>query len=105
MVVAFQGGDQHVGQITPGVPVEADHDAEVDGDDAAVDRHPHVAGMLIAVEKAVEENQVDEHLGQIARASWRERVGQSVSISVVAVSLKKTKIIAHMHYSILKINL
>src|SRR3546814_4357501 len=69
MVIALQGGDQHVGEIAAGIPVEAAHDAENEGDDAADGRHPHVARVLIAVEEAVAENLVEEDVGCLGEES------------------------------------
>src|SRR3546814_16692092 len=75
----------------------------VDADDLHLDRvtdvddFARVVDALVAhvgdMEQAVDAAQVDERaiVGEIGRASCRERVCQYVSISVDAVSLKKKK--------------
>src|SRR3546814_18950311 len=69
MVIALQGGDQHVGEIAAGLPVEAAHDADIDRDDSAVGPPPHVAPVLNAVAQAVAEHLVDEDVGCLGETS------------------------------------
>src|SRR3546814_19495042 len=41
MVIALQGGDQPVGEIAAGIPLEAAHAAEIDDEHASLGPHPH----------------------------------------------------------------
>ena len=59
-VVALQEAQQHVGEVIAGLAVEPAHDAEIDGADIALGIDEHVAGMLVAVEKAVAEGLLEE---------------------------------------------
>src|SRR3546814_19775242 len=85
-------------QIALAEPVgDADQiDQQIVGRDfAQLQRAEHdvhvAAALLIAGTAGFADNVVDVAIPQIGRASCRERVCQSVYISVVAVSLKKKK--------------
>src|SRR3546814_18692458 len=71
--------------------------AAIEGRDVAADQHPVIgdddAGGRIELTEAAKHPG-----GKIGRASCRERVCQDVSISVVAVLLKKKQIKTHKTY-------
>src|SRR3546814_17784827 len=58
MVIALQGGDQHVGEIAAGTPVEAAPDAEIDGAAGALGRHPPVDRVAVPLGQQRPENAV-----------------------------------------------
>src|SRR3546814_16260312 len=68
MVIALQGGDQHVGEIEAGIPVAAAHDAEIDGEDDACRHHTHASRVPIALDADAPEHREEKENGCHGRA-------------------------------------